>query len=1151
MLLNLLQLLQSDDQTTYTDKVNYNFDQILAMGGGPIGPTGFQGIQGVPGAQGIQGFQGLPGMDGSRWYVLPSTSTPTTPTPKIGDLWLQTDTLAILEYLGSPPMWVNLGFTLASTGVFTAGGANNLVFTSPSPLRSLVLSPINYGIGNDSPGAADYRLKIVTSSGSPMIRFAVDDAGSESTPTTTQPTISVQKINNVLYPGSTNWRLNVEDLNGDIFLNLNGNYFGVYPQIASVSRFDFGAQTRLQNNAVDRLLSFAVSNTGTEFFHIGRHTGLATTADRLFSIKDNGQISIGDAFSNPIGATNYHIDSINDDLAKTGPPPPVDWLRLRGRVQNGGTTWDSLNINHNRLFSDTGSPAQRSTMIRIQHQVNSSLYHFVGFTGGADNTSASFRPQLRLGFTNSYYFAADVNGRIGIGSTSFIQKYNSGANTFQPKLTIEGSGATVTTGNSAWSGIHLIHPNVVDAQVGITSGGLGVNENLTFAGIHFKDKSSQIIQGVDIEFATARYFDAGEITRHTITREGNHYWYSKNDPNTFLLLEPGGLATPNDFMHISAYNQTTLSWKDIIFNRGTDFTGYGDGFVGIGGDIGFGDQVAASVNLANNPAQTYVALTVCTFTVYPFFGFPFSGFINAGDIFTSSSFPDVMNLDSGTVARAKPQSKLHVNESVTFGTRLDGLYSFVGTNSFTVGNTHRASGLRSIILGGVGHTASGQDGIIIGWSGGAGITMPDPNKVLLATTTHVSTVAPSTLVSSPLYTDGEQNTFFGVPAQYVVTGAPILNPSISIPTSGFGISGQIGRYGSVLTLEGRTDTAQLANVAVAMEFHIKNVSNTKRILASINAQYTEVTPGTPIGFLSFAVLKGPAINSAGVGASGALAEALRLTANGTLQFIPTDPSMKSKLTVAQNQKTGGPGYSLFLTGGFANTTGGPAAGGNLFIDAGLGGAGGANGGVAIGVNFSTANITVGTTSVSTTAIVGATASLASTTASVVTQSADVSVTGNMRHVRPTWESFSVSSFVNGSGGATLTIIADNVKVHHGGGTNTNAVTLFSFIIDPAPFDRMIYWLGGNDASIAQSAGAFNAVEQNKGQIFMHLYRFPYGGGDIIQRTYTTMYGGGNFIVPANQSMKVLMETGPIEGVRSFFRTATGHDFLFRQAKFGL
>lgn len=81
--INLKQILQSDTQQEKLDKVNYNFDQLVANGGGPmgaigsIGETGFQGATGDDGPQGIDGPQGFQGpadasnnskwIDGARW----------------------------------------------------------------------------------------------------------------------------------------------------------------------------------------------------------------------------------------------------------------------------------------------------------------------------------------------------------------------------------------------------------------------------------------------------------------------------------------------------------------------------------------------------------------------------------------------------------------------------------------------------------------------------------------------------------------------------------------------------------------------------------------------------------------------------------------------------------------------------------------------------------------------------------------------------------------------------------------------------------------------------------------------------------------------------------------------------------------------------
>jgi len=119
-----MQLLQTDDQATIIDKINFNYDQILALGGGPPGPTGIRGIQGVPGQQGIQGFTGSSGADGAYWFVQPSSVNPSLPTPKEGDLWYQTDNNNVLQYTGSPLAWTVVGNLTApaQAGVVRSNG---------------------------------------------------------------------------------------------------------------------------------------------------------------------------------------------------------------------------------------------------------------------------------------------------------------------------------------------------------------------------------------------------------------------------------------------------------------------------------------------------------------------------------------------------------------------------------------------------------------------------------------------------------------------------------------------------------------------------------------------------------------------------------------------------------------------------------------------------------------------------------------------------------------------------------------------------------------------------------------------------------------------------------------------------------------------
>ena len=70
MAINIKEIFNSDldfiqeDPNQLVDKINYNFDQIVANGGGPTGATGAQGASGATGATGAQGAQGPAGPQG-------------------------------------------------------------------------------------------------------------------------------------------------------------------------------------------------------------------------------------------------------------------------------------------------------------------------------------------------------------------------------------------------------------------------------------------------------------------------------------------------------------------------------------------------------------------------------------------------------------------------------------------------------------------------------------------------------------------------------------------------------------------------------------------------------------------------------------------------------------------------------------------------------------------------------------------------------------------------------------------------------------------------------------------------------------------------------------------------------------------------------
>ena len=66
MAINIKELFNADGDNIKVDKINYNFDQLLANGGGPIGAKGNPGVTGNTGTKGQKGEIGNKGTEGSK-----------------------------------------------------------------------------------------------------------------------------------------------------------------------------------------------------------------------------------------------------------------------------------------------------------------------------------------------------------------------------------------------------------------------------------------------------------------------------------------------------------------------------------------------------------------------------------------------------------------------------------------------------------------------------------------------------------------------------------------------------------------------------------------------------------------------------------------------------------------------------------------------------------------------------------------------------------------------------------------------------------------------------------------------------------------------------------------------------------------------------
>lgn len=124
MAITIRELLASDTISQAADKINFNFDQLLLNGGGPLGPNGPQGPPGPIGGRGIRG---------SVWYegIANPNTTPPTLTPEDEDNYLQSNG-DVWSYNESILSWVLTGINLEGpTGPAGTGGKFDEYQASP------------------------------------------------------------------------------------------------------------------------------------------------------------------------------------------------------------------------------------------------------------------------------------------------------------------------------------------------------------------------------------------------------------------------------------------------------------------------------------------------------------------------------------------------------------------------------------------------------------------------------------------------------------------------------------------------------------------------------------------------------------------------------------------------------------------------------------------------------------------------------------------------------------------------------------------------------------------------------------------------------------------------------------------------------------
>jgi hypothetical protein len=1159
--LNLFRLIPSDDQQLFTDKCNFNFDQILNMGGGPPGIQGIQGIQGVPGSQGIQGFQGDPGVPGTKWYVEntdPISFGPITPAPAEGDYWFDTNTLNIYQYAGSPPSWTLIG-NLTVSGVFkdAIGDSDRVIFSSPTPLKSLVLSPINYGVG--APQTGPYKLKLIGSPGSPQQMFGVLESGAENL-AAKQSYISV---NTIIANTEYSWEL--VNPTGNIEFSAFGTSLDLIKQTGtgSISRYEFNSNAfKIQLNPTERLMSFYNTPSGLNW-HVGGHNALTSSTERLFSINDSGSIGVANAFSNAVAgdATPYDFryDQLNVQLPVTAGATNM-WARWRAKVSGFNT--DQLNFRNVRSFFESSGMPWRSSEMRIEHKTDATYNHFIALGGGATSANTTVgvftfvnppRPALRFGTggtaNDGYYFAADSGPsgggglpRMWMGDPDYIKTATGTllGGLVGAKLNVQSYNAAAGFGTSGHSNIHLAPgTGAGDYSIHGITAGHPASGSASDGGLIFQGWDSANTRLMSTSLAAGDTLTAGMRNQVSAWSNGETYFWSRSDGNGFFRIRSGAVyagtqSNPtvtqmwaNDITTLSGYNWST-GQKSIVINDSTNYSGFGDGFVGIGDR--FSEYITAG------PA----VLTTGKWYKGPWSGAPVHNGIDYLDFVPFQAAN--ATLTAGTVVEAKPQTKFQVYGAVTIGSRSNILNyaSDVGDVSFTVGTNNKAAGLRSVVLGGNGNQSNANDAIMIGWSGSPVVNTTFANTISLVTATHASTAGPASYLATTLFAPGDIS--FGTP-RYRISSSPIIFASTAVPVPQFGVVSEVGDMARVLLLEGRNTgttfgggpSPYLTGIPVMLEYAVKNGSGAQRSIGAVMGEYYEVSGTNPTnqrGRISIAVNSG-----------ASLYPVANFSASG-LQFI--GQFFKPKISVAQNGVVGGSGIALSISGGAANTGGGPATGGHVLIDAGPGANTGLNGIVAVGAAGSTyaVNITPSTQVTIGSISSGATVQLGNANSSDVVQSY-----GSVQAVKSTFVNPgpTASSFVGISTGGSAPIVATQSTVGDalivtftktGVGTTTvsSGVQLFHLEIAAVAYDRTIVAVGSGNSS---------------GLVIWEL-RLNGTGGTMYRRQLSDVHGGIEFLVPAGNKVAVRLEsTYPGYGSAFTMSGSATFSYFFRAFKHGL
>ena len=392
MALNLKEIFSSDSDQIKLDKVNYNFDQLVANGGGPQGPQGtaglqgFQGVQGPQGLQGAQGVQGVQGPDGlpggEYWFLIQ------------GDGLTTIDTLIPAHDVGTIPPVIAIGYS-----------------TEDSEYSSGFSQTDSQVIINRPAGTASANLKLESASVDTAAYFKLENTGLLNiyfTDTTNSQLPNVFKFNSDMF--------SFTDMNEDELMSLNNTLLNVKTPAKLNETIVTGVLKIESGNPDTDKIAVAKDTTGEiefkSFDEIGSAVPVGTIVSMLPSIFED---------------SNYFINSESNITINDFDRLPVHvgagignysgWYICNGKTWTDGvTTYQTPDLS-SFSYSIDENPDHTSTGQGTAELTNDSIH----ITGGADIDLAATYSSSVYTITGTVN-CTDTSIQQGTGTTVLIKR---------------------------------------------------------------------------------------------------------------------------------------------------------------------------------------------------------------------------------------------------------------------------------------------------------------------------------------------------------------------------------------------------------------------------------------------------------------------------------------------------------------------------------------------------------------------------------------------------------------------------------------------------------------------------------------------------------------------------------------------------------